>query len=200
MTRESSNSGRAILVGYGTLLHTRSLGQSIGLDAARARSVRPVRVRGFQRLFNLRPDHYTTSRKLSDDGIERAAMNVAASADHHFNGLAFEVDSAELVILDQRERYYRRVPVPLHDFATDDYMGEGHAYSCGDAAPWIERDCRKLMPLWRDIVWARTGAYAISPAFGAEFDATTYLANGRTLVVDQYAHLLDDTSDVDPPR
>jgi hypothetical protein len=55
------------------------------------------------------------------------------------------------------------------------------------------------MPLWRDVVWGRTGAYQLSEAFGAFFDETTFLGDGTTRVLDVYRDLLADTSDVPPP-
>ena len=55
------------------------------------------------------------------------------------------------------------------------------------------------MPLWRDVVWARVGAYRISDEFGRMFDATTYLADGTTPVVDAYREHLRDISDVEMP-
>ena len=57
-------------------------------------------------------------------------------------------------------------------------MGEGWIYSSEPDARWIERDPAALLPLWRDVQWARAGAYQISPRFGAYFDRTTYLGDG----------------------
>ena len=45
------------------------------------------------------------------------------------------------------------------------------------------------MPNWRDIVYARTGAYRISEDFGDYYDQTTYLADGESLTVDNYRRL-----------
>ena len=39
----------------------------------------------------------------------------------------------------------------------------------------------------------------MSESFGRQFDATTYLGDGETLVVDRYGPLLDDTGDVEMP-
>ena len=46
---------------------------------------------------------------------------------------------------------------------------------------------------------ARAGAYGISEAFGRMYDETTFLADGRTLMIDVYRELLKDTSDVEMP-
>lgn len=185
------------LVGYGTLLHQGSLGNTIGQDSARSKRIVPVVVRDYRRLFNLRPTHYESSAKLSEAGIEDAAMNVEPAPGARFNALAFSVTPDELTDLDQRERYYSRHTRPLIEFDTGAPLGEGHFY-VGDE-PYLERDTTKLMPLWRDIVWARDGAYRVSKKFGEMYDATTYLADGRTRMIDVYRELLKDTSDVPPP-
>ncbi len=187
------------LVGYGTLLHRGSLGHSIGSDAARSKAVVPVLVRDYRRLFNLRPTHYDTSFKLSAEPIENAAMNVEPAPGCDFNGLGFVVSLEELEALDARERYYERRVVPLYHFDTGELVGDGHLYTARLDAEWIERDPAKLMPLWRDIVWARHGAYAISTAFGTHYDETTYLADGTTLMVDRYRSALENIADVEFP-
>lgn len=184
------------LVGYGTLLQRGSLGQSIGAGAARSKEIVPVRVTGYRRLFNLRPTHYEPSSKLTDGGIEAGAMNLEPAEGVEFNGLAFLVTREELAALDERERYYRRREVPLLEFESGESLGTGFTYVSEPDESWIERDPARLMPLWRDVVWARAGAYRISDRFGRFFDATTYLADGETLVVDVYREVLDDTDDV----
>lgn len=68
----------------------------------------------------------------------------------------------------------------------------GHIYAADLGSKWVDRDIRQLLPRWQDIVWARTGTYAISHAFGQYYDATTYLADGETLMIDFYRqHLLN---------
>ena len=57
---------------------------------------------------------------------------------------------------------------------------------------WLVRNAETLLPLWRDIVYARVGAYRISEAFGKMYDKTTYFADGKTLMIDYYkAHLAE---------
>jgi hypothetical protein len=196
----------ALLVGYGTLLYRASLGDSIGADAARLKAVRSVAVPGFRRLFNLRPDHYTPSACLAADGRECAAMNVEPAPRAWFNGVAFEVEDAELAALDLRERYYRRLEAPLVDFASREPLGTGFVYSAEPTARWIERSPDKLLPLWRDVLWARAGAYGLDPEFGRAFDRTTYLADGAVLMVERYRDALARAGDpvgavriLDPP-
>lgn len=160
----------------------------------------PVTVRGHRRLFNLRPTHYETSFKLHSEPIENGAMNVEPAPGAVFNGLAFTVSEEEIKALDQRERYYKRHKVALDHFGTNDHFEDGFVYISEPDAAWIERAPQRLMPLWRDIVWARDGAYRIGDDFGRCFDETTFLADGKTLVVDVYRHVLDDIGDVEMPE
>lgn len=175
-----------LVVGYGTLLYRASLGDTIGRNAADHQEMTPVLVKGFRRLFNLRPDHYEASNLWGRPGIENAAMNVEPAADLCLNGLAFRVAPEALGKLDERERYYERIEVEANDFETGAPLGPAHIYSARMDAHWLERDPRKLLPLWRDVVWARKGAYAIGRRFGETFDRTTFLADGATLVVERY--------------
>lgn len=181
---------RLYLVGYGTLLDRASLGDSIGGDASAAKAMVPVRIGGYRRLFNLRPDHYEPSRQTTREPIEAAAMNVEPAADDEFNGLAFAVTEEELTALDQRERYYQRRSVTVLDFSSGQPIGDGHLYASVPDARWIERDPRRLLPRWLDIVLARRGAYAIGEEFGRTYDQTTFLADGRTLMVEAYRQWL----------
>jgi hypothetical protein len=188
------------LVGYGTLLHRGSLGHSIGRESAHGKSALPVRLHDYRRLFNLRPTHYETSFKLSRNPIENGAMNVEPAPGSSFNGIAFDVTPEELEALDRRERYYRRETAPVYHFHSGMPLGEGHFYVSEPDASWIVRENEKLMPLWRDIVWARTGAYRLGEAFGRCYDETTYLADGRTLVIDRYRDVIEEVDDVELPQ
>lgn len=186
------------IIGYGTLLLRASLGDSIGQSTATQKPLRPVLVDGYIRVFNLRPDHYEPSNKFGVPDIERAAMNVEPSPNHRFNGVAFATTTAELEALDVREAPYRRVSVPMRDFGTGEPIGEGHLYL--GLETWITRDVTRLLPLWRDVVWGRTGAYDHGEDFGICFDETTYMGDGHTRVIDVYRDLLRDTSDVAMPK
>jgi hypothetical protein len=86
--------------------------------------------------------------------------------------------------------------VPFYDFETGEELGECHVYESPLNASWLQRDLTKLLPLWRDIVYARVGAYRISEPFGQMYDATTYLADGSTLMIDYYQAHLHQLSDI----
>ena len=174
------------IVAYGTLLDKTSLGKTIGQTSAREKGFIPVIIKGHQRLFNLRPDHYEPSLKFTQKPIEAAAANMEESPTHEFNGVAFEVNTKEFVALDNRERYYKPREVQLCSFHSGKPLGNGFTYGSDVDARWIMRDNDLLLPLWRDVVLARNGAYVIGEEFGKKYDSTTYMADGKTLLVDYY--------------
>jgi hypothetical protein len=175
-----------LLIGYGTLLNVTSLGRTLGLGAAHSKSFTPAVIRGYRRLFNLRPDHYEPSLRFSSLPIEAGAMNLEPCPGALVNAVAFLVTEEELAALDRRERYYRREDVPVYRFPDQTYIDQGAIYISKPNARWIERNPKRLLPRWDDIVEARAGSYALGIEFGRMFDETTYLADGRTLVFDHY--------------
>ena len=189
-------SEKSILVGFGTLLLQESLGDTIGADGAQQKKFRPVTIPNYRRLFNLLPDHYTADNRLRSDDSEKGAANIEPAQGFSFNGLAYEVNTADLANLDLRERYYVRRQVAYQDFATGEDLGLCFIYESLPDARWIVRDNAQLLPLWRDIVYARVGAYRISEAFGKAYDSSTFLADGKTLMVDFYAQYLDKIMDL----
>jgi len=117
-----------------------------------------------------------------------------------FNGLCFDAYTDDLEDLDKRERYYIRQSAPYFDFETGEELGICHFYESPLEARWLVRDTHKLLPLWRDIVYARIGAYRISEAFGKMYDQTTYLADGKTLLVAYYQKYLKELENLEIVR
>lgn len=191
---------KSILVGFGTLLLQESLGDTIGADGAKEKRFRPIVIKNYRRLFNLLPEHYVADNRLRQDDSEKGAANIEPAEGLQFNGLAYEVNTADLANLDKRERYYVRNEVPYFDFETGEALGNCFVYESLPDAKWIVRQNAELLPLWRDIVYARVGAYRISEAFGQMYDATTYLADGKTLLVEAYKDYLQATLDLDAIR
>lgn len=185
-----------IIVGFGTLLLQESLGDTIGSD----KQFRPIIVPNYRRLFNLLPDHYEADNRLREDHTEIGAANIEPADGFQFNGLSFEADGNNLEQLDKRERYYKRSVVPHIDFETGEDLGVCHVYESPLDARWLRRDNTQLLPLWRDIVYARVGAYRISESFGKMYDQTTYLADGKTLLVDYYKEHLQALEDLETVR
>ncbi len=221
MNHQPPPTGPAGIVGYGTLLSRASLARTVGEGAARRARFLPVRVRGYRRLFNLRPDHYEPSLHDSSEPIEAAAANLERREEAHFNGVLFTLDPLALDALHQRERYYDRVrvqvePVPSWDSPSEELESNGAEappdgflptealiYVGRPDTPWVEpwlgAGPERLLPLWRDIVLARGAAYRIGPEFGEGYDATTYLADGSTLVAEWYGNALPDPFDATLP-
>jgi hypothetical protein len=192
----------SLVVGYGTLLSRASLASSVGAGG-QTKTFLPVVVEGFRRIFNLRPGHYEPSYHLTHEPVELGAMNVQRLEGHSFNGVAFSVSKGEMKVLDEREKYYQRIEVQVEAFPG--FVGHSveaapsgrgaFVYSAGPESPWVIDDPEMLRPHWRDLILAREGAYALGRAFGEMFDATTYLAGGRTLVVDEYRDFLPPMED-----
>lgn len=187
----------ALLIGYGTLLYQESMATTVGASQTAAKTFVPVTVRGYRRLCNLRPTHYEPSFRISQEPIEAGALNVEPAAGHAFNALAFAVTGKELEALDSRERYYERQLVDIVAFGSEESAGKAYVYASRPDASWIVRDPRQLLPRWEDVIWPRTGAYRIGEAFGRFYDESTFLADGRTRVIDRYrAHLEKDQGDI----
>jgi len=162
----------------------------VGDDRSNQKEYIPVTVHRYKRLFNVRAEHYLPSHKMMENDIEIGAANVEFSEQHAFNGVAFEVTENELRLLDQRERYYERISVKAHRFDSELFLGDASVYCALPHSKWVDTDNQKLLPHWRDIDYARRGAYAIGDAFGKAYDESTFLADGKILMVDFYCDFL----------
>ena len=196
----SGSSDTVLVAGYGTLLLRESLGDTVSQESAGEKEYIPIVIKGCKRLFNLFPDHYPAEDRLDRGPIERAAANTVFAEGYSFNAVAFKVKTAELEMLDKRERYYKRVSAPCFEFPSEKPLGECYFYMSESDARWIENDVNKLLPLWRDIVYARVGSYRISEEFGQLYDATTWMADGKTLMVDYYKDYLVELSNLEAIR
>ena len=185
---------KIVLVGFGTLLLQESLGDTVRSNSKK--KVTPIIIKNYKRLFNLFPDHYEANNLLRTDGTEKGAANIEPAEGIQFNGLSFEADAKDLERLDKRERYYKRSIIPYFDFETGKDLGICHVYESPLDARWLIRKNTDLLPLFRDIVYARVGAYRISNAFGKMYDATTYLADGKTLMIDYYKNYINELEDL----
>lgn len=178
------------VIGFGTLLLKHSLGDTVGGESSDKKKYIPITVKGYKRLFNVVAQHYTPTHKMSRGNVEIGAANVEYSKEHSFNGVAFEVSDEEILLIDKRERYYERIEVQAHLFGSDKVLGEAFLYCALPDSQSVESSNDKLLPHWRDIDYARRGAYAISEEFGKAYDESTFMADGKTLMIDHYHHLL----------
>lgn len=191
---------KVVMVGFGTLLLQESLGDTVGKNGANNKKFTPIIIKNYRRLFNLLPDHYEADNRLRMDNTEIGAANIEPAPGLFFNGLSFEANADDLENLDKRERYYKRSTTPYFDFESGEELGICHVYESPLDARWLLRNTDQLLPLWRDIVYARVGAYRISQAFGEMYDATTYLADGKTLMIDYYKKHTKKLEDLDSVR
>lgn len=196
----ANQSDTVLIAGYGTLLLKESLGDTVSQESAEEKEFIPVIIQGCKRVYNLIPDHYPAENRLGRGPIEKAAANTVFAEGHSFNAIAFKVQASELELLDKRERYYRRVSAPCFEFSSKKSLGDCYFYMSDPDARWIENDIDKLLPLWRDIVYARVGSYRISADFGKSYDATSWMADGQTRVVEYYKDHLAALSDLDAIR
>ncbi len=167
---------QALVVGYGTLLARESLALSLGAGAVASKRFVPVWIEGYRRLFDIRPPYY---RGAAASPFE-AALNLRSAPGERCNGAVFLCTLDELERLDRRELGYERIVVPLRTFESGQPFGRAFAYVAAADSPWIERDPHALAPLPRDLEWARAGALALGEEFAAQFELTTFLADGRT--------------------
>lgn len=167
---------QALVVGYGTLLARESLALTLGASAVASKRFVPVWIDGYRRLFDVRPPYY---RGAAPSAFE-AALNLEPAPLARCNGAVFLCSLDELERLDRRERGYERVVVPLRAFESGQPFGRAFAYLAPADSPWVERDPRALAPLPRDLEWARAGALALGEEFAAQFELTTFLADGCT--------------------
>jgi hypothetical protein len=174
------------VIGYGTLLSRASIARTLPAEAIAAKAFTPEVLPGFRRVFNVRPARYHSSFRLNGLPIERAAMNAEPDAGAKFNGLAFPVTEDELAALDRREASYIRIRVTAREFSRPQRAVRAFLYTVAPRSAKRTSDIRRLLPRWDDIVIARTGCLAYGNAFLDAYDRTTYLADGRTRMVDYY--------------
>jgi hypothetical protein len=123
------------IIGYGTLLYTESVGDTIG-SGAEKKGCQPVIIHGFKRLFNLLPSHYKPSYKISKMPVEKAAAIIIVAEDASFNGIAFEVNPDELKAIDRRESHYHSIETPMYDRTT--FLADGNMMVTERYSDWLD--------------------------------------------------------------
>lgn len=177
------------IVGFGTLLYQNSLKDTVKESGDIIEYI-PIVIKDYKRIFNVYAEHYTPSHQLSNNGIEMGAANIKYAPGYKCNAVVFESTEADVALLDKRERYYERIEVDAFNYNTNEPLKNVFAYCAKDNFSCIRHSINELLPNWRDIDYARKGAYAISEEFGRLYDASTYLADEKTLMVDHYRNVL----------
>jgi len=179
------------ILGFGTLLYQSSLKDTIGEEKNNIEYI-PVVIKDYKRLFNVYAEHYEPSHKISDKNIEMGAANIKFAKGNKLNAVAFEATDHDVALLDKRERYYERIQVEAYHFDTGEMLSNAFVYCAKDSFSCIRNSIDELLPLWRDVDYARRGSYALGEAFGKLYDETTYLADSKTLMFDFYKTRVDE--------
>jgi len=90
------------IIGYGSLMQDESRKRT----SLRAGPAHPVEVRGYRRGWFARGESV---------GVSTTYLGVLLNRESRLNAVIYEVDPAELLATDQRERSYCRVPVSIPD-------------------------------------------------------------------------------------
>jgi len=184
------------VLGYGSLMHIGSLQRT--LPRVERAELRPVRIVGYRRLFNL------VMRSLIDknrkiEGQELAALNVVAGVGKEVGGVAFTIRDSDLEALNRREFCYRQIRgVRAFDFFTaKKEIKDVLIYSV-----YSDQELRlnqpefyrneieplglqgvqneKILPASNYLSLCLQGAYSWGNAFGEHFVDHTFLADNRT--------------------
>ena len=194
------NHGKKHLVlGYGSLLNVDSLRRT--LPQKQTGDLRPVRVVGFRRLFNLIMLRMAPRFPgLKDQPV--GALNIIADPDEELGAVAFWLTAEEQVLLDRREYCYFKISgIPVFDFYTGESVGTSLLYSV-----YPGEDLARLMPeFYREkigplgvggilspdilpgddyLTLCLQGAFSWGGGFGEHFIDHTYLADGQVSLRD----------------
>lgn len=182
------------VIGYGSLIHPESLNKTI---PSRGKvDMRPVRVVGFKRLFNLasvRSWHIHSGQAQSI-----AVLNVERVEGGEFGGVIFSVEPSYLHSLDKREYIYRRVTgVKCVDFFTGQPLPKGILYRAmtgeelrSEKPAFFKQRVqplgldtliqKELLPDDKYLSLCLQGAYGWGKKFGDDFLKNTFLSDRTT--------------------
>lgn len=174
------------LIGYGSLLNRRSARLTISDPDALRRAVVAF---GVRRVFDYVLDDESLRRYgLAADPRAIAALNVLATrrAEDTVNGVLCLVSLADIHPLRLRELGYDLTPVQCVEF--DDRTGarfSAYILTCPDDPPdGVRRRNAKITPHPAYLKVCLKGAREISREFLDEFLSSTFLADGRTRLVE----------------
>ncbi|MDP1835402.1 MAG: gamma-glutamylcyclotransferase family protein [Chlamydiales bacterium] len=181
---------KILVFGYGSLMNRTSAEHTLTREAAK--TMRPVIGFGLKRIFNYKSNPgQRWGHEL--DPREKAMLNVMPMTTYGsiINGVVFELSVTELENLVKRELGYDLVPILIADW--EDVKNRSGNPKIQIAYAFIvpeEVRCgiayvnRKYYPVRGYLKAVREGATAFGEDFFEFFEATTYLANGTTLVRD----------------
>ena len=182
------------VIGYGSLIHPDSLKRTV--PHLQVDQIKPVRVVGYRRLFNL------ASMKAWNSAMplrqSAAVLNVEVDSEVEFGGVAFPVDENGLRALDKREFMYKRISgVDCVEFSTGEPVYRSILYSAlsgeelrSQKKTFYEKRmrplglqsliCKEILPIDKYMSLCLQGAFGWSDLFGSHFVENTYLGDGVT--------------------
>lgn len=189
--------GDRMILGYGSLLNVQSLQQT--LPRLQREDLLPVRVEGMARIFHLVSMRRSPASGRVRAGLRAAVLDARPHAGRSMNAVLFALQAGtEGTELDRREFCYDRLPAAWRGFYQPGRKGMAATYSVVEAAVLRQRFPRlyaerieglQVDGLTSHLVrpvddYLRTcidGAFSWGQAFGHEFLAQTWLADGRPL-------------------
>lgn len=151
------------VVGYGSLMSHKSL----EVTMHEKKKFKPVVVRGYKRVFNLK----TNLLGKSD------CLNVMKSPGNKFNAIVFSVDDVDLRKLKERETDYNVEETEAFDFSTGELVGKCLLFT--DYLVGIDHSRKKPSKSYFKL--CREAAYHLSKEFGKMWDETTFTSSGEKI-------------------
>lgn len=181
---------KILLFGYGSLINKKSASRNVKAEALE--SMQPAIAFGVKRMFNYqakKTDHWGTDL----DHKEKAMLNLAAAWNMKsmVNGVVMEIDREDLASLISREQGYDLVPILIASWneviAKDPEVEIKVAYTF--VSPYEAREgvlytSTQYYPVTNYLIAVQEGASEYGLNFVDFWNATTYLADGKTTVLD----------------
>lgn len=185
------------ILGYGSLLHVPSLQQTV--PRLQRTDLMPVRVQGFARIFHLVSLSRSPTTGRVRPGLRAAVLDARPCPGRQMNAVRFVVRAGpEAEDLDRREFCYDRQPAGWREFYRPSVHGRALTYSVVDAqslrrrVPQLYEEriatlgvnglmSHAIRPVDDYLRMCIRGAFSWGQAFGHDFLAHTWLADGRPL-------------------
>lgn len=177
-----SSTGYLSLAGYGSLMNSRSLAETVAVrDASHGM---PIIARGAIRVFDyIIPSAFLKQYGVPDGSNECAALNLrwTGRQEDHFNARLVRVASTDLDLLREREHGYDLVPVALERWhKADRPPATGYALCAPPSTTKEALTNPRSLPCAPYLEKCLQGASEVSTHFRDFFIHSTYLADGQT--------------------
>ena len=189
----ASKSGKILLFGYGSLMSPEIDANKKTIKPENLITLRPAITFGVKRLFNKRGVVSKAFASTTLEPNERCFLNLAPTTNFNCvtNGVTIEIDQDDLTKLIVREKGYDLVPLFVASW--DDAVKKNTGIKIEIAYAFIAsnelRDhlsytCNDLYPIrWYAAAVDQAAKYH-GPLFWEQYQKTTWLADGTTLISD----------------